>query len=443
MEMMKRILIAAHPTAGHTNALRAIGARLLGQGHKVAMAIVVVRLPFADRYPEPIRGAVTLPESIARDGIEILPLNISPLSLWYALQLPRAKGQTELGLALKVFTTGMEQQARHIAEHTQKWKADVVVGDYLMPAAMLAAKLAGRPYAALYHSALPFPVEEAPPFGSGLTGVSSGSQEWINAEEKFRDLVRFFDMRVHRTAKALGLDFEREALLTHPISDDLNLLATTPELEPGLFPLEGPVVMTGPCLPQVKNDDPNDPVLAVLRTGTIHVYVSLGTVFNGQPRVYEAILDGLSTMEAQVIVSAGASLDQLAQRANSKTHLFRRVPQVALLSRVDIVVTHGGNNTVQETLAAGKPMVVVPFGGDQIVNAQRVERLGVGIAIPAAGLNAESIRRAIKTALQSAMVERARALGNLLQQYDGTEIAAGRILELASGAAALPANASA
>lgn len=57
-------------------------------------------------------------------------------------------------------------------------------------------------------------------------------------------------------------------------------------------------------------------------------------------------------------------------------------------------MTHGGNNTVQETLAAGRPMIVLPFGGDQIANARRVERLGVGVALENGATDAASVRAA-------------------------------------------------
>jgi UDP:flavonoid glycosyltransferase YjiC (YdhE family) len=59
--------------------------------------------------------------------------------------------------------------------------------------------------------------------------------------------------------------------------------------------------------------------------------------------------------------------------------LFESVPQVKVLSPVDIVISHGGNNTVNESLAAGKPLLLMPVGGEQGDNASRVVYLGVGL----------------------------------------------------------------
>jgi MGT family glycosyltransferase len=427
----RHVLFAAHPTVGHTSALRAIGAELRGRGHATSFAIVHARVPFASLWPEPVRAASNLPAAIAAEGADVLELAASPASLWHAARLPRATGQAELEIALALFTSGLEAQARQIAAHIRRTGTSVVVGDYLMPAALLGARLAERPFIALYHSALPFPAEGAPPFGTVLPASARGSEAWREAEARLARMCAAFDARIAGVASRLGLEPPGDDLLLRPISRDLNLLATAPALEPGLLPLDGKVVMTGPCHSKgAELDDAGRDVLHALPRERRIVYVSLGTVFNDQPAVFRTLIAGAAATGAHVLVSAGASLDTLADLRSPSVQIHRRVPQVPVLAQVDSVITHGGNNTVQECLAAGRPMAVIPFGGDQLANANRVERLGVGVRMSAADLSVDAVRSAVESLADARVAARSTEIARALEAYGGARAAAEAVLGL-------------
>lgn len=426
-----RVLFGSHPTVGHTAPLRTIAAELRDRGHRAGFVLPRMNLPFLRFLAAPIRAAAELPATIERDGFDLLDARPSLATLWHASRLPSKTGYQELRTAVDLFTSGAVEHAKLFAAHIQEWNADVVVGDYLLPSAMLAAMLTERPFAAVYHTALPFTVGGAPPFGSGLTERDRGSVAWRDAERELSRVQAHFDERVAAAARALGIAHAPLGWLRRPISQALNLLATTPELEPTLPALNEPVVMTGPLFVAPKYSPADDEFLAALPEDGADVYVSLGTVFNDRPEVYLAIMDAVEAAGLSAVVSAGNSYVAIAHRASARMRVFARVPQVALLKRVRCVVTHGGNNTVQECLSAAKPMVVIPFGTDQIENARRVERLGVGVGVMPGALAADSLVRAVQWARFSESAhERVQRIAQSLATSGGVKRAADAVLAL-------------
>jgi UDP:flavonoid glycosyltransferase YjiC (YdhE family) len=78
-----------------------------------------------------------------------------------------------------------------------------------------------------------------------------------------------------------------------------------------------------------------------------------------------------------------------------------QLPQVAMLAGADLFVHHGGNNSVQEALAAGVRQVVVPFSTDQFSNAADLERIGSASVLPPNEATVAELAHSIDEGLRS------------------------------------------
>src|SRR5262249_44209752 len=118
----------------------------------------------------------------------------------------------------------------------------------------------------------------------------------------------------------------------------------------------------------------------------------------------------------------------------------RSAPQIALLKRATLAITHAGLNTVLESLGQGVPMVAIPIGFDQPGVAARIAHHGVGEFTEVEELSPEALRELIqKVAETPSYGERARFFEEVIARTRGLDIAADAIdRALVTGRPALP-----
>ena len=107
----------------------------------------------------------------------------------------------------------------------------------------------------------------------------------------------------------------------------------------------------------------------------------------------------LSKSKHRFIVSKGPLSDDYSLADNMWGE--GSVPQIQVLPLVDLVITHGGNNTTTETFYFGKPLIVMPLLADQYDNAQRVHDKGFGIRLDAYQCSEEELLNAIESLLNN------------------------------------------
>src|SRR5262249_28326825 len=123
------------------------------------------------------------------------------------------------------------------------------------------------------------------------------------------------------------------------------------------------------------------------------LYLSLGSLGSADVELMNRLIEHLADSPYRVIVSKGPQAELVNLADNMWGAEF--VPQTKILPRVDMVITHGGNNTFTECLAAGKPMVVLPLFWDQYDNAQRAHELGFGVRLDTYGCTRDELVGAI------------------------------------------------
>ena len=144
----------------------------------------------------------------------------------------------------------------------------------------------------------------------------------------------------------------------------------------------------------------------------------------------QRLVDLLGRTEHRVIVSKGPLADQITLHDNMTGEGF--LPQPAILPQVDLVITHGGNNTVVESFHHGKPMIVLPLFWDQVDNAQHVDETGFGRRLSTYGFRDEELLGAIDELLcDTALRLRMAAIAARMQSTAGTVRAADLIERLA------------
>ena len=151
------------------------------------------------------------------------------------------------------------------------------------------------------------------------------------------------------------------------------------------------------------------------------IYASMGTLQNGSEAIFRTIAEACAGLDSQLLISLGGRLDPatLGKLAGNPL-VVSFAPQLEILKRAALVITHAGLNTVLESLSEGVPLVAVPLANDQPGVAARVKARGACVVVPRHRLNAARLRKAVMLVLQDTRYrEAAQVLQRTIQRMDG------------------------
>jgi len=156
------------------------------------------------------------------------------------------------------------------------------------------------------------------------------------------------------------------------------------------------------------------------------IYLSLGSLGSADVELMRRLVAVLADTPHRYIVSKGPQHADYELAPNMWGAEF--LPQTKIVPMVDLVITHGGNNTTTEAFHFGKPMVVLPLFWDQYDNAQRLDETGFGVRLPTYAFEPAELTGAIDRLLSDAVL-RARMvrIGTEIRARDGVAKAAAAI----------------
>jgi MGT family glycosyltransferase len=161
-------------------------------------------------------------------------------------------------------------------------------------------------------------------------------------------------------------------------------------------------------------------------TGEPLIYASMGTLNNGSDTVYKTILEAASLPGHQLVLSIGRNVAPSQFNAvKANTIIVSQAPQVQLLEKAALCITHAGLNTTLEALSYGVPLVAIPVTGEQPGVAARIAYRKVGKFIPVAELSAGQLRALIDEVLSDPVYrENANQLRTAILNTNGLQLAA-------------------
>ena len=160
------------------------------------------------------------------------------------------------------------------------------------------------------------------------------------------------------------------------------------------------------------------------------IYFSLGSLGSADVALMRRVIGCLAATPYRYIVSKGPLHEEIELAPNMAGAEF--LPQTSVIPLCDLVITHGGNNTVTECLHYGKPMVLLALFWDQYDNAQRMDELGLGVRLDTYRFTDAELHGALDRLLGDTRLRaRLGAAARVIQRGDGVASAA-RIIERAT-----------
>ncbi len=363
-----RVLLTTQPGYGHFRPLLPLARALVAEGHEVRVGTSASFASVVER------------EGLAAEAVGLNWLHGVESTIPPELRPPPEANTIATYFAHKFVRMTAERLAADVVTLSDRWRPDVIVRETTEYGGSLAAQILGLPSA----------------------GLQVASPTLMSDDVLAEVAIALDEIRPR-----LGLASDPEL---NARGDELVICFAPPALHDPAARLPAGLRSFHPGSP--RESDVLDDDVARLGVERPLVYATLGTVFNDpeyQSEFFPAIQAGLFDARVDLLMAVGPYVDPTSlgnQRPG--VEVLPYVPQRAVLDRSAVVICHGGYGTVLDAIDTSVPLVVVPFGADQYVNAASVQRLGIGIVVEEEPPSSQTIRDAVDALLHADSPHRQR-----------------------------------
>lgn len=368
-----RILVTPLNGHGHINACHGLCEELRDRGHEI---IFVLDKSFAGKLARyGFKEYLLIPTEKSGsydDNQEFWPQFFKR----NAKRLEESPVEQLEGVMLEAFSDMFAHLIKYTAQYEQamaQTKPDLIITDGLICLPVVVN--APVPFIWMYSTSVQSMLLDPriPPFFSGLPLHGDRSEWTAFTERAFRGLEP-----LRARVSAANIAYGGKALpygRLHPFSDFLNLYMQPKELRYSeLTDLPDNIVGVDCFVRNVSDMTFHIPKQLAGKPGKL-IFFSLGSHSSAHVEMMQKICTILAKSPNRFIVSKGVvPYDLPGDNLWGQPFL----PQTAILPLVDLVISHGGNNTTTETFYFGKKLLILPLFCDQFDNAQRITELGLG-----------------------------------------------------------------
>ncbi|PZU96763.1 MAG: glycosyl transferase family 1 [Pseudanabaena sp.] len=383
---MSHIGIICVPATGHLNTLIPLGYELKQRGHQVTLI-----------------GTLDAQEKTEVAGLNFLayaeksrPLGFTPQSL---VKMGGLSGSAALKYSIELFRESAIVTMKEGLEVVRAAKVDLLLIDQASFGASSIAEYLQIPFITVTSTIMLNREESIPPFNFG----------W-----------KYSDSAIAKLRNKLG--YKLLDRLIKPISQTVNSLRSEWGLPPFQQSSDAYSPLAQICRQPIEFEFPRQQLPPQFHfTSSFHnplsravidflyeklngkplIYASMGTIQNRLFSTFNRIAAACQDLDVQLIISLGGSAEpsQLPNLVGNPI-VVKYAPQLEILQKASLTITHAGLNTVMESLSCGVPMVAIPIANDQPGVATRVDWTETGLVIPLKKLTVPKLQKAITTVLK-------------------------------------------